>query len=162
MLRPLATLLTAVAVFAAPPASPATSALEWPPWLSVESPVNPFDPDARGAAMLVHTAFREGRAQLADLSGSAEGLVNGERRTIALRFEATSRPDVFALRRQWPREGAWVLRLSLRTTTAIVTLDGSGEVASVRVPTAVSGGDRLPRAVSRSEIDSVLAVVAAR
>jgi hypothetical protein len=70
---------------------------------------------------------------------------------------------VFALRRQWPTEGDWLLRITLaRSTTALVTLDGSGDVASVRVPTRVSSDVALPRPVAAREIDSVLAVLASQ
>lgn len=140
-----------------------TSIVKWPPWISIETPVNPYDPTARGATMLVHATFREGPARLSDVSGSAEGIVDGIRRTIPLRFDSTGQPSVFALRRQWPTEGAWLVRISVRSTTAIVTLDHAGDVAAVRVPTALSnGGDRLPRAVAAKEIDSTLAEVAKR
>jgi len=134
---------------------------KWPPWLSIESPVNPFDPDARGAVLLVHAAVREGRTSVADLSGSAEGLVRGVRRSVPLRFDATSRPDVYAVRRQWPSDGTWLLRITLlRSATALVTLDDAGNVASTRVPTRMSSGIALPRPVMAAEIDSVLALAA--
>lgn len=135
---------------------------KWPPWLSIESPVNPFDPTARGASFLVHAVFREGQAQLSDLSGTAEGLVDGARRSIPLRFDTTGRPGVFAVRRQWPSDGTWLLRIALQHTTAIVTVDRSGNVASVRVPTELSAGNQLPRPVGAKEIDSTLAEAAKR
>src|SRR3954462_16006503 len=78
------------------------SIAKWPPWISIESPVNPFDPMARGAVLLVHATFWEGTAQLSDVSGAAEGIVNGARRTVPLRFDSTGRPNIFALRKQWP------------------------------------------------------------
>lgn len=135
--------------------------VKWPPWISIESPVNPYDPTARGAAMLVRAQFREGQAKLADLSGSAEGIVAGARKSLPLRFDDTGRPGVFALRRQWPTEGTWLLRIALSSTTAIVTLDKSGNVASVRVPTEMtSSRDEIPRAVASKEIDSILAEAA--
>jgi len=150
-------LASATGVFAS------TSIVKWPPWISIESPVNPYDPTARGATMLVHTTFREGPARLSDVSGSAEGIVGGARRSISLHFDTTGQPNVFALRRQWPTEGAWLVRIAVRNTTAIVTLDHEGNVASVRVPTELSKvGDRLPRAVAAKEIDSTLAEVAKR
>jgi hypothetical protein len=136
--------------------------LKWPPWISIESPVNPFDASARGAVMLVHATFREGPAQLSDLSGTAEGLVNGARRTIPLRFDDIGRPNTFALRRQWPAGGAWLVRISLKSTTAIVTFDNAGNVASVRVPVTVANGQSLPREVAAREIDSTLTEVARR
>ena len=134
------------------------SLAKWPPWISIESPVNPYDASARGAAMLVRTSFREGMAQLSDLSGSAEGIVAGARKTIPLRFDTTSRPSVFALRKQWPAEGTWLLRIALKSTTAIVSLDHQGNVASVRIPTEFTAThDEVPRAVGSKEIDSMLA-----
>jgi hypothetical protein len=136
--------------------------VKWPPWLSIESPVNPFDPSTRGAVLLAHATFREGQAQLSDLSGTAEGIVNGARRSITLRFDTTGRPNVFALRRQWPTEGTWLLRIALKQTTAIVTLDQNGGVASVRVPTQLAGGNQIPRIVGAREIDSTLAEAAKR
>jgi hypothetical protein len=149
-------LTAATAAFARP------SAVKWPPWLSIESPVNPFDPTTRGATLLVHAVFREGQAQLSDVSGTAEGIVNGARRSIALRFDSTGRPGVFAVRRQWPSDGTWLLRITLRQTTAIVTLDRGGNFAAVRVPTEVASGSQIPRPVAAKEIDSTLAEAARR
>jgi hypothetical protein len=136
---------------------------KWPPWISIESPVNPYDASARGALLLVHATFREGDSQLSDVSGSAEGIVNGARRSVPLRFERTDRGNVYALRPQWPAEGRWVLRIALRTTTAMVTLDPAGNVAATTVPTQLTAtGDRVPRAVTARDVDSVLAAAARR
>jgi len=156
----LPVILLAIATTTAAFATPLTA--KWPPWLSIESPVNPFDPAARGAAFLVHAVFREGQTQLSDLSGTAEGIVDGSRRSITLRFDTTGRPGVFAVRRQWPTDGTWLLRIALQHTTAIVTLDHSRNVASVRVPTELAGGNQIPRAVGPREIDSTLAEAAKR
>jgi hypothetical protein len=161
MRRSLLLILSAALVVAAS-AFTRPAALKWPPWLSIEAPVNPFDPAARGALMLVHVSFREGDARLADLTGTAEGVVGGTRRSVPLRFTETGRANTFALARQWPADGRWLLRLSVRETTALVMLDRDGQVASVRVPVRRSGGLDLPRAVSAHEIDSTLAVAASR
>lgn len=136
---------------------------KWPPWISIESPVNPYDPSARGALLLVHATFREGSSQLSDLTGSAEGVVNGARRSVPLRFENTGRPNVYALRPQWPAEGRWVLRIALRSTTALVAVDPSGRVASIEVPTERNGnGDVVPRAVTARDVDSLLTATTRR
>ncbi len=156
----LSAILLALGTTTAAFATPLTA--KWPPWLSIESPVNPFDPTARGAAFLVHAVFGEGQAQLSDLSGTAEGLVDGARRSITLRFDTTGRPGTFAVRRQWPTEGTWLLRIALQQTTAIITLDRGGNVASVRVPTELARGNQLPRPVGAKEIDSTLAEAAKR
>lgn len=49
---------------------------------------------------------------LANVTATAIGLVNGERREIALRLVPLSMPGMFALSQQWPKEGRWVIRLS--------------------------------------------------
>jgi hypothetical protein len=135
---------------------------KWPAWLSIESPVNPYDSATRGAVLLVHAQFRDGNTQLADLSGTAEGLVNGARRSMPLRFDSTSRPNYFGVRRQWPSDGTWVLRISLKETTALVTFDRNGTVASAVVPTTMSSGMTLPRAVASREVDSTLTALSRR
>lgn len=155
-------LVVALSVLAATTAAAAPAMLKWPPWISVESPVNPYDPAMRGVAMLVHVAYREGIAKLGDVSGTAEGIVEGRRRTVPLRFDATAQPGTFALRSQWPTDGTWLVRISVANTTAIVTLDAAGRVASIQVPTRLSSGLQLPRPISPAEIDSTLAVAARR
>jgi hypothetical protein len=138
------------------------SVVKWPAWLSIESPVNPFDRDNSGALMLVHAMTREGPATLANVSGSAQGIVNGARRSIPIRFDTTSKPGIFAVRKQWPSEGTWLLQIALYGTTAIVVVDRDGSVASVRVPTQLQSGNQIPRAVAAKEIDSTLAAAARR
>jgi hypothetical protein len=49
---------------------------------------------------------------LAKVTATAIGLVNGERREIALKLVPLSMPGMFALSQQWPKEGRWVIRLS--------------------------------------------------
>jgi hypothetical protein len=137
------------------------SIVKWPPWLSIESPVNPWDAASHGVAFYVHTMLREGVPSLSDMSGTADGVVNGERRTMPLELASTSRPGVFSVRRTWPADGAWVLRISLHSTTAIVSIDRNGAV-SMRIPTESTHGGVVPRAVSQREVDSTLAELAKR
>jgi hypothetical protein len=138
------------------------AAVRSPAWISIESPVNPFDRDNRGALLLVHAATHDGQSSLADLSGTAQGLVSGVRRSVPIRFDATPKAGVFAVRKQWPSEGTWLLQIGFYSTTAIVTLDRDGSVASVRVPTQLENGFPIPRAVALREIDSTLAMLARR
>jgi len=159
----IATLFAAGIIGTAAFANPSTGrAAKWPPWLSIEAPVNPFDAHARGAVFLVHAATRDGIPNVSDVSGSAEGIVGGARRSIPLSLEATDRPGVFAVRRQWPTEGTWIVRISLLNTTAIVTFDRAGNVASAHVPTQLQSGVQIPRAVAAREIDSTIAEAARR
>lgn len=71
---PLLAALCTLTAFAAP------SRAKWPPWLSFEAPVNPYDGSLAGAVMLIHAATRDGIPAISDISGSAEGLVSGSLR----------------------------------------------------------------------------------
>ena len=41
--------------------------------------------------------------------GTAEGLVDGQTRSVPLKLTRTAEPSVFAVEQQWPSEGRWVL-----------------------------------------------------
>src|SRR5438094_10076686 len=75
-----------------------------PPWISIELPVNPYDQSQRGAFLLVHS-FHHGTAIGYIVTGTAEGIVNGERRTVTLECAATGREAVQAARQNWQGEG---------------------------------------------------------
>jgi hypothetical protein len=137
------------------------AAVAGPPWISIEYPVNPFDRTTRGAHLLVH-AYYHGTPVAYPVSGTAEGLVNGERRTVTLRFETTARTGVYALRKQWPSEGAWTLVISVTQSDhdrggvaqALVELAPNGAVASVRVPTQQHAEGAFPRRLTSQEIEA--------
>ena len=48
----------------------------------------------------------------AGITGRAEGVVNGQRRSIPLELTPTGKAGNYAVRRQWPAEGKWVLVFS--------------------------------------------------
>ncbi len=135
-------------------------ALVGPPWISIEYPVNPYDAATRGAYLVVH-AFHHGTPVGLPVSGTAEGIVNGARRSVPLTFAATSRAGVYTLTRQWPNEGTWTLLVAVAQgpedkVTAVVDLTAAGEVGSVRVPTRKQDGYTLPAAVAMATIDASL------
>ena len=154
----LPAVLAASALAAAAPA--ATVERFGPPWISIESPPNPHDRTTRDAFLVVRT-YHHGDLVNQGLRGTAEGLVGGERRTVTLRFDNTSQPGVYALRRQWATEGRWALVVTTGTTgdgaSALVTV-ANNQVASVVVPTRQQDGWAIPRAVTRAEIDAALGV----
>jgi len=172
---PVSIVLLALAGTAAAVISPATaavppsSAVVGPPWISIEYPVNPFDRTTRGAHLLVH-AYYHGTPVGYPVSGTAEGVVNGERRTITLRFETTSRTGVYALRKQWPSEGAWTLVIAVTqgehadggVAQALVELAPGGAVASVQVPTRQHGEYNIPRRLTTQEIETAVRAHAQR
>ncbi len=159
----LAVTAALVPVITAAPAAAATSVVAGPPWISIEYPVNPFDRTTRGAHLLVH-AYYHGTPVGYPVTGTAEGLVNGERRTMTLRFETTSRTGVYALRKQWPSEGSWTLVIGVNqgghedgsVAQALVELSPTGAVASVHVPTRQHAEGRFPRKLTPAEIETAV------
>ena len=136
------------------------SALAGPPWISIEYPANPLDATTRGAYLLVH-AFHHGTPMQAPVRGTAEGLVNGERKSISLRFETTSRPGVYALRKQWGDAGVWTLVIAVvqhedDLAQALVELAPDGSISSVRVPTRREREWTIPRRITSQEIEQSL------
>ncbi len=140
-----------------------TPAVAGPPWISIELPANPLDQTTRGAFLVVH-AYHHGTAITATMTGTATGVVKGQRRTVPLTFERTSRPGVYALRNQWGSEGRWVLVLSADqgggngsdTAEAMVEVSEGGVVTAVRVPTKQEREGAFPRKVTAAEIDAAL------
>jgi hypothetical protein len=45
------------------------------------------------------------------ISAAAEGIVNGERRSVALKVTPASKPGVYGIHQSWPAEGQWVVNL---------------------------------------------------
>ncbi len=170
----LRTLLLSLPLLAATPATPATPDLAaapavatmGPPWISIEYPANPFDATTRNAFLVVH-AFHHGTPTGFPMSGTAEGMVNGERKSVKLAFTTTSRSGVYALARQWPNEGTWTLIVTAAQgpedrVSAIVELGPTGEVASVRVPTRQQDRWTIPAPVQMAEVERSLRERAAR
>ena len=79
--------------------------------LEIGSPVAAGDFRAKAAVFAVRSKGCAEPASL-KLSGAAEGLVDGERRTVPLvRIVSMPAPGVFAVVREWPLEGSWVISL---------------------------------------------------
>src|SRR2546425_8607582 len=133
-IRSLALAALASAIVATP-----ALGLKGPPWIAIELPATPYDKSTRDAFLLVHS-FHHGTAMGFIVTGTAEGVVNGERRSLELNFAETSREGVYALKRSWPTEGAWTLVIKANqgpqdAATAVVELGPDGDVAAVRGPT---------------------------
>lgn len=133
-----------------------------PPWISIELPANPLNPTTRGMFLLVRS-YHHGDAMQMPVTGSATGLVDGKRRTVSLTFERTNMPGVYALRQNWPSEGAWVLAMNVggkEGPTALVGIGTDGRVHSVDVPTRSEGRNTWGREVTEKDIEDALRQVA--
>lgn len=66
----------------------------------------------------------------AQVTAVAIGTVNGRRRTMPLELTKLSAPGMYAIARQWPEEGKWVIRLEGRNagmfTNALVAAGPDG------------------------------------
>ena len=130
----------------------ATPAVAGPPWLTIE-----FRPNNFAGVLLVRT-YHHNEALAMPLTGSAEGLVNGQRRSVALTFNrAADAPNAYTVPNTWGAEGVWVLNISATGdhlgAGAVVGLDRNGEPAFTRFPRTTVGASR--PATSR-EADAML------
>jgi hypothetical protein len=125
------------------------------PWISIESPANPYDQATSGSLFLVHTFHHGAKADL-PVVGKAEGLVNGERKSVALALTRSSQPGTQGVRKQWDDRGTWMVLLTASehggSVQAVVEIDADGSVGKVTVPTA-SGR---PKLLGAAEIDRTL------
>jgi hypothetical protein len=143
-----------------PLAAPTSSTSAGPPWISIEYPVNPYDATTRDAFLVVH-AFHHGSPMAFPVSGTAEGLVNGQRRTINLAFQKASRTGEYALRKQWPDQGTWTLVIGVAQgendrVTALVDLSNDGQVSRINVPTRREAGHVIPARVAMADVEAGL------
>jgi hypothetical protein len=133
-----------------------------PPWISIELPANPLNATTRGMFLLVRS-YHHGDAMQMPVTGTATGLVKGKRQTVTLTFERTNMPGVYALRKSWPSDGAWVLAMNVggrEGPTALVGVGADGRVHSVDVPTQTEGRNTWGREVTEKDIDDALREVA--
>lgn len=137
----------------------AAAAVACPPSLTVAPPARGAAGGARGAFVVIH-AIQGCHPGALTVSGTAEGLVGGERRSVTLSLEPGP-ADVFLVSRQWPSEGVWVLRLTVSQSgdhaTALVGIGPSGRITSIRQPTRRGTS----RPVADADIEAMLRTLAA-
>ena len=137
-------------------------ALSGPPWIAIEYPVNPHDPNTRGAFMTVRT-YHHGDLTGYEIAGTAEGLVNGRRQSAKLDIKRLPQAGMYVVRWQKPAQGNWALLITTtrdgtHMASALVDVDARGRVASVTVPSNPIEGGRwqVPRRVAAAELDAAL------
>jgi len=129
----------------------ATPAVAGPPWLTLE-----FRPNTFAGFMMIRT-FHHGTPQAVPLTGTAEGLVNGQRRSVPLSFTLAEEPNVYSVATTWGSEGVWVLNVAAAGdhigAGAVVGIDRNGEPAFARFPRSAIGASR---AATAREVDAML------
>lgn len=137
----------------------AAPAVAGAPWISIELPANPMDRGTQGAFAVVHTYLHE-RPMPYLVVGTAEGLVNNQRRSQPLTITSTGRTGTMAIAKSWPSDGVWVLSLAVEGAplNAAIGVDAGGEVAFVRVPMDRNGN---ARPFERGEVEALLRALAA-
>jgi hypothetical protein len=91
-----------------------------------------------------------------EITGTAEGMVNGARRSVPLRIVRGATTGAFAVSRDWPQQGSWVVNLTGHCGSSI---------ASAVVPFGPNGFLReaskfFPRAATAAEVESILTTLA--
>lgn len=98
--------------------------------ISVETPAGSADQQMKDVVLIARTY---GCHQPADarLAATAEGLVNGKRKSLPLELRSIG-SGVYAIKQQWPSEGTWVLALTGAyngmTSSVLVELGANGNV----------------------------------
>ena len=98
--------------------------------ISVETPARSSDQQLKDVVLIARTY---GCHQPADakLSASAEGFVNGNRKSLPLELHPIG-SGVYAIKQQWPSEGSWVLALTGAyngmISSALIELGPNGRV----------------------------------
>lgn len=138
----------------------ATIAIAGPPWISIEYPPNRLDKETRGALALVRIYHHENAGQF-PVEGTAEGMVDGQRVSLPLKFTAVGDEGVWAAWGKIPEEGNWVLAIhgtdgvSKAEISILAALaDGNQEISFVKVPRSREGN--WPRAANDRDVASML------
>jgi hypothetical protein len=87
-----------------------------------------------------------------EVTASAEGLVQGQRRSLPLKVSPAQTAGVFGIFRQWADEGVWIVNLAGRcaakSATALVATDAKGFIRDSSI--------FLPRAATEADIEASL------
>ena len=160
MRRALRTFVRPAILATAPLLVAATIAIAGPPWISIEYPPNRLDRETRGALALVRIYHHQYAGQF-PVEGTAEGIVDGDRVSLPLKFTPIGSKGVWAVWGEIPKEGNWVLAIHgtdgvSHTEVSILAAlaDGNREISFVKVPRSREGN--WPRAAKDSDVESML------
>ena len=85
------------------------------------------------------------------IAATAEGMVNGERKSIPLTLKPMKKPGVYQFERSWPAQGTWLVRTEMTGAHSFVTIFTLARDGRVAGSEWVADGD------GRHECDQKLA-----
>jgi hypothetical protein len=134
-------------------------------WISVESS-HSSRPGMSGQAVLVVRPSGCHEPQDATITATAEGIVNGQRRSVPLRLVAIS-PGVYEIAREWPSQGSWVVAVNAEyrglPRAAIIRLGPGGSIPAKLGPSqdgGISDVQVFRRKLAGDDLDSALRAIA--
>lgn len=119
-------------------------------WVEFGNPSASTDPRAKNAALLVR-ALGCNNPEVAVYTGTAEGVVNGVRKSVPLKFVQLDRKGLWAVERDWPAEGKWVLHVEAHKDGHIAHALGKVEAQGVK-----RLGENYMFKMSKQQIESAL------
>ena len=119
--------------------------------LQIGSPVAARTSHMKSASFVFRTKGCADPAK-SDVSATAEGLVHGERRSVRLKVAPASTPGVYAIFREWPAEGVWVVHLTGRCSES-----AAGAIVAIGPRGFIREQSKFfPRPATDAEIDNFL------
>jgi len=120
-------------------------------WLQLGNPEASAEARKANAVVTIIAAGCSDPAK-AEVTATAIGMVDGKRKEIPLAVTKLSKPGMFAISQQWPKEGKWVIQMEGR---------GDGRITSTLMTAGPQGVDRLHaksemRAFAPKEVESLL------
>lgn len=110
-------------------------------------------------AVMVVRSYACTHPEKTNIVATAEGMVNGKRETIPLKLIPLGDSGTYAVIKQWPAEGRWVLRLSAANAafawqpSAIVNVNGdSADFANVKYASRAPTAEDIEAALSRTAL----------
>jgi hypothetical protein len=124
------------------------------PWISIETPVNPYVASTTGAMFVVHTFVHQNPVDL-PVAGRAEGLVDGKRRSATFTLNKSAQTGTYTVRREWGDKGIWTLLVTAMpeakngSIQLVVTVGSDGEIERVSMPRS----GNMPRLLTDAEVE---------
>jgi hypothetical protein len=114
------------------------------------------NPEAQAQhAVLIVRGYACTHPEKTNLTAKAEGIVNGKRETIPLKLVPLAGSETYAVTRQWPAEGRWVITISITNPafglqpSAIVKVSGdSADFTNIKRTTHAPTSEEVQMALS--------------